>query len=327
MHRINSYIGICNLSFNNLVPKTAPEGIRLLLQQCWSFKPRNRPSFSQILKHLEIVVKTEPLFKSDDEYFKNQIDWKDEIKEKMKLTEMQQYNLEEDLIQKRKEELKHATYIRELYEHRLETANNIYLELSTVLLQLDSREDELIKRERTLNIKNERIVRPILRRESSNRKKSHVKRSKPVENSSKDNNISTERTNGDIQEIINSCDEITNNLNASLHNINECNFEERGIDTIHSPIIFEQKTDPITFLKKIARSKSVNSIDSRNLPSFREVGLTREDSLPPSYPTVLANKQKTGYYSEGELNFNNQHPSKIDSPKFISKANKSSNLF
>ena len=187
---------ICNLI--TLVPQTAPDGIKILLQQCWSFKPRNRPSFCQILKHLEIVSKTEPLFKSEDEYLKNQIDWKEEIKEKMKLTEMQEYNLEEDLIQKRKEELKHATYIRELYEHRLETANNIYLELSSVLLQLDNREDELIKRERALNIKNERVVRPILRRESSNKKKSHVKRSKPADNSSIEDGLSIENNNGNI---------------------------------------------------------------------------------------------------------------------------------
>ena len=139
------------------------------MHQCWCFKPRNRPSFSQILKHLEIVSGTEVLLKIDDDYFKSQISWKEEIQEKMSLKQIDvsniklYNNLEDDLIQKRKEELKHATDIRELYEQKLEKANNLYFELSTVLVQLDQRERDLIKREKEFNIKNEKIVRPILK--------------------------------------------------------------------------------------------------------------------------------------------------------------------
>ncbi len=141
------------------IPQSAPEGIKLLLQQCWSIKPRNRPSFSHILKHLEIVSETEILLKIDEEYLRNQAMWQEEIKEKMNFAELQHYNLEEDLIQKRKEELKHATDIRELYEQKLEKANNLYFELSTVLLQLDEREHELIKRERALNIRVSQLIK------------------------------------------------------------------------------------------------------------------------------------------------------------------------
>ena len=151
------------------VPQSAPDGLKLLLHQCWCFKPRNRPSFSQILKHLEIVSGTEVLLKIDDDYFKSQISWKEEIQEKMSLKQIDvsniklYNNLEDDLIQKRKEELKHATDIRELYEQKLEKANNLYFELSTVLVQLDQRERDLIKREKEFSIKNEKIVRPILK--------------------------------------------------------------------------------------------------------------------------------------------------------------------
>ena len=171
-----------------LVPNSAPEGIKILLQQCWSTKPRNRPSFGQILKHLDIVSGSEVLLKFDDEYLKSQKSWQEEVKEKMsiKLIETsgaQLYNMEEDLIQKRKEELKHATDIRELYEKKLEKANNLYFELSTVLLQLDQRERELVKREKALNIRNEKIVRPILRREFLEKNKAYstqsTKQSKP----------------------------------------------------------------------------------------------------------------------------------------------------
>lgn len=52
---------------------------------------------------------------------------------------------EEDLIKKRKNELKHAQDIREHYERKLERANNLYMELTSVLLQLEQREIDLIR--------------------------------------------------------------------------------------------------------------------------------------------------------------------------------------
>lgn len=52
---------------------------------------------------------------------------------------------EEDLIKKRKNELKHAQDIREHYERKLERANNLYMELNAVLIQLEQREKDLIR--------------------------------------------------------------------------------------------------------------------------------------------------------------------------------------
>lgn len=155
------------------IPNSAPDGIKILLQQCLSIKPRNRPSFSQIIKHLEVVSNNETILKLEEEYHKNQLKWKDEINEKRSSKQndnlkIQLYNYEDDLIQKRKEELKHATDIRELYEQKLEKANNLYMELNTVLLQLDERERELLKREKSFDIVNKKVVRPILRREFQN---------------------------------------------------------------------------------------------------------------------------------------------------------------
>jgi serine/threonine protein kinase len=38
------------------VPKTAPDGFSLLLQQCWQDNPKHRPVFRQILVHLNILA-------------------------------------------------------------------------------------------------------------------------------------------------------------------------------------------------------------------------------------------------------------------------------
>ena len=53
--------------------------------------------------------------------------------------------LEEELIRRRREELKHAQDVREHYERKLERANNLYMELTACMLQLDKRERDLVK--------------------------------------------------------------------------------------------------------------------------------------------------------------------------------------
>jgi hypothetical protein len=40
---------------------------------------------------------------------------------------------------------RHAQDVRELYERKLERANNLYMELSACMLQLEKREKELLK--------------------------------------------------------------------------------------------------------------------------------------------------------------------------------------
>ena len=228
------------------------------------------------------MANNEVLLKVDEEYLKSQLCWKEEIREKMNLSELHQYQIEEDLIQKKQEELRHATDIRELYEQKLEKANNLYLELSTVLLQLNERERELIKRERAVNIRNEKIVRPILRREFSDRNKNYKKSSKPIDIGLK---------------------------NSVYLNNMEDQFEERGIDTVIMPV-----SKPV-LKPTLARSKSVNSLDSYNTHASKA---RHEESQPPSYPSVLANKF-TNYYSESSISGPIKDPTLATSAKEISK--------
>lgn len=51
----------------------------------------------------------------------------------------------EDLIRRRKDELRQAQDVREHYERKLERTNNLYLELNAILLQLELRERDVIK--------------------------------------------------------------------------------------------------------------------------------------------------------------------------------------
>merc|ERR1719189_1181886 len=115
--------GVGSNSLQLPIPSSCPEGVKLLVKQCWSAKPRNRPSFRHILMHLDIAA-VEILSYKPEDYFRTQ--------------------------QRRKAELKHAQDVRELYERKLERTNNLYLELSAVQLQLEQREQDLAKREQQL---------------------------------------------------------------------------------------------------------------------------------------------------------------------------------
>ncbi|XP_012522511.1 mitogen-activated protein kinase kinase kinase 13 isoform X5 [Monomorium pharaonis] len=160
--------GVGSNSLHLPIPTSCPEGYGLLVKQCWSAKPRNRPAFKLIEMHLAIaavdVLSTEP-----EDYFKAQQSWKKEIQEHMKqmpLFTSTDPRFEAELIRRRKDELRHAQDVREHYERKLERTNNLYLELNAILLQLELRERDVIKREQqTTGYKQykKRLVRPLLK--------------------------------------------------------------------------------------------------------------------------------------------------------------------
>ncbi|XP_076038121.1 uncharacterized protein LOC143023485 isoform X2 [Oratosquilla oratoria] len=164
--------GVGSNSLRLPIPSSCPDGFKLIVQMCWNSKPRNRPSFKYILMHLDIAA-VEILSTPPETYFKTQASWKAEIRQQM-ATMCSKGNhipkMEEDLVRRRREELKHAQDIREHYEKKLVIANDLYLELSAAMLQLEQREQELInsssaRREQTAQIHKgkKRIVKPLLK--------------------------------------------------------------------------------------------------------------------------------------------------------------------
>uniref|UniRef100_A0A182PB91 Mitogen-activated protein kinase kinase kinase dlk-1 n=1 Tax=Anopheles epiroticus TaxID=199890 RepID=A0A182PB91_9DIPT len=148
--------GVGNNSLYLPIPDTCPEGFKLLIKQCWSAKPRNRPSFKIILTHLDIAGREllQACEKGQYElYYQTQQSWREEIRSHMqKLTsngmDIQKY--EQDLIQKRKDEWKHAQDIRMTYERKLERTNLLCMQLSQYIVLLEQKEQEILKREKQL---------------------------------------------------------------------------------------------------------------------------------------------------------------------------------
>ncbi|XP_078117845.1 mitogen-activated protein kinase kinase kinase 13 [Sander vitreus] len=162
--------GVGSNSLHLPVPSTCPDGFKILMKQTWQSKPRNRPSFRQILLHLDIAS-ADVLGAPQETYFKSQAEWREEVKkhfEKIKSEGTCIHRLDEELIRRRRDELRHALDIREHYERKLERANNLYMELSAIMLQLEVREKELMKREQAVEKKypgtyKRHLVRPIVR--------------------------------------------------------------------------------------------------------------------------------------------------------------------
>uniref|UniRef100_A0A8C2XQT6 mitogen-activated protein kinase kinase kinase n=1 Tax=Cyclopterus lumpus TaxID=8103 RepID=A0A8C2XQT6_CYCLU len=64
--------GVGNNSLQLPIPESCPDGFKILLRQCWNCKPRNRPSFRQILLHLDIAS-ADVLSTPQETYFKSQV--------------------------------------------------------------------------------------------------------------------------------------------------------------------------------------------------------------------------------------------------------------
>uniref|UniRef100_W8AXP7 Mitogen-activated protein kinase kinase kinase n=1 Tax=Ceratitis capitata TaxID=7213 RepID=W8AXP7_CERCA len=144
--------GVGNNSLKLPIPSSCPEGFKLLVNLCWHTKPRNRPSFGQILSHLEIAG-PELLRKTDKGYFEAQQSWNEEVR--LHFKEISQngtsiHKYEQDLIRMRKAEWQHAQDIRLVYEDKLEKTNRLYLELSECMTQLQEKEKEIAMREKQL---------------------------------------------------------------------------------------------------------------------------------------------------------------------------------
>lgn len=141
--------GIGTESLHLPVPTTAPLGFSLLLKQCWNAHAKHRPEFRQILLHLEILQDDDEFAVSDDKYFETQRSWQREMTaefEKMKQEEKEMRKMDQELIERREEELQHAQDVRQLYEARLHKVSQLIAELKQRERDVELRERQLKKR-------------------------------------------------------------------------------------------------------------------------------------------------------------------------------------
>jgi hypothetical protein len=156
------------------IPSSAPEGFKFLMTMCWNQRPSTRPSFQQIIKHLDSSKPEIILFEQEQEYAELTRIWSIEINEHLSnipiidiSSTLQMTN--DELMKKRQEELQHIIDIRTHYQKRVQQVSTLYMELKSLMMQLEQRERIIKEKERILNINGKkRTTNPI----SEARKKS-----------------------------------------------------------------------------------------------------------------------------------------------------------
>ncbi|KAH0629068.1 hypothetical protein JD844_010852 [Phrynosoma platyrhinos] len=117
--------GVGSNSLHLPVPTSCPDGFKILLRQCWNSKPRNRPSFRQILLHLDIAS-ADVLSTPQETYFKSQNGQQQKTSGFCPPTGQLTASYFLSIC-------RHALDIREHYERKLERANNLYMELNSLM--------------------------------------------------------------------------------------------------------------------------------------------------------------------------------------------------
>lgn len=135
--------GVGNNTLSLPIPKTCPEGFQYLLNLCWKIKPKHRPSFPEITKHIEIAGEFLLKNVNDEEFFDNRRLWKDEVDKKLLQSSKSNINIEHDLIKRRASELSTARDIRQIYIAKLADTNKLYIQLSECKAQLEEKEKEI----------------------------------------------------------------------------------------------------------------------------------------------------------------------------------------
>ncbi|XP_026736255.1 LOW QUALITY PROTEIN: mitogen-activated protein kinase kinase kinase 12-like [Trichoplusia ni] len=135
------------------IPSTCPSSMQLLMNQCWNRTPRNRPPFKIIAASLEIAGEELASFPTAC-FNSTQAEWRQEVQENMlKLYARSESEKQESgsvSSPARREDLRSARDVRVVYERQLSRANELYLEVCSVRLQLEQREKDLQQRELAL---------------------------------------------------------------------------------------------------------------------------------------------------------------------------------
>lgn len=150
------------------IPNFVPDGIKILLIQCFG-KSKNRPSFKNIIKHLNIFCQNEDISQLDYEFEENKTAWKEDVRRTCRnfFNNVDPYELQTQ-IDKKKNELKwledqKLAALTEI-ESKNEECKILFLRLQTISVEFDEREKNIIYREKKLHIRpKKRIIKPLLK--------------------------------------------------------------------------------------------------------------------------------------------------------------------
>ncbi|CAF0921260.1 unnamed protein product [Rotaria sordida] len=329
--------GVAKGSLNLPIPSSIPEGFKSLMTMCWKQQPSNRPTFQQIITYLDIKKSEIILFEQEQEYAELTRLCSREINEN--LTKYSTIDISsiiqltnEQLIEKRKEEFEYIADIRKCYEIRIQQINKLYIELKTLMIELEQREQIIKQKEYLLNIKGKkRTIYTISKaRQKSleifkaatrnfndpinllSQKKRHMKKENKESSNSKLHNTSKQSTNT-----------LTLLSSSTVTNTKIQNRRKKGSD--HNRNNSEENATSLTVSNLSAievqekKRSSINTTNDKFDSSSKIISTTRINSPLPSISAIIDSKSNE---NNCELNPKNL---KVNFKKAINELNFPSN--
>ncbi|XP_050683413.1 mitogen-activated protein kinase kinase kinase 12-like isoform X1 [Leptidea sinapis] len=146
--------GVGTNSISLPIPSNCPNSLQQLLKQCWNRVPRDRPTFKIIAGHLEIAG-GQLRSMNTQTFTKVQNEWRADVHKAMEIQYSKNLNTvnpeSDDVSDQRREDLKQARDLRHMYEQQVTRANELFMEVCAVRLQLEQREKTLAEKEIVLN--------------------------------------------------------------------------------------------------------------------------------------------------------------------------------
>ncbi|KAK2158893.1 hypothetical protein LSH36_162g07003 [Paralvinella palmiformis] len=131
------------------IPSTCPTEFRGLLQNCWNPEPHQRPTFKDIIHHLEEIACSSFVTTPQDSFHTMQEDWKLEIDDMF-----EQLRCKEKELRSREDELNQAAVEQKIQEEFLRRREQ----------ELAEREIELVERELNIMILQQTMEKPVPRK-------------------------------------------------------------------------------------------------------------------------------------------------------------------
>lgn len=136
--------GVAQCHFRLPISPLCPDEMRLIIEMCWSLQPANRPSFSQIMLHLQIFCKDILCRMTVDELNEIKSRWRLEIEEKYAFYESIDLNkpcsclldTSSSVVEKQKQDVQSVRSLLKMYEEKGSVARELHQEMRQVLARL-----------------------------------------------------------------------------------------------------------------------------------------------------------------------------------------------
>ncbi|UJR27064.1 hypothetical protein I4U23_008367 [Adineta vaga] len=156
--------GIATNKYTLPIPSTCPEEFAQLMTNCWKIPPHERPTFSDLLEHINLIIERNYMESNEDSYQSLQKDWRLEIQDMFnELKEKEQEIRDrEQAMYERSLEQNHQRVQLEKWEQQLHEREMHIVELELKLLMAANNQERINHQTPKVQKRSGRFMRSLL---------------------------------------------------------------------------------------------------------------------------------------------------------------------